>query len=91
LADTAPDVDFTGMPRITVRMAARIQDFPDSWRFSGGKTAAYRQVGNAFPPPVAEAVARNLRKAINAHAARRVGGSSVALQKEPLYVTAGVP
>jgi DNA (cytosine-5)-methyltransferase 1 len=38
-------------------MAARVQGFPDDWEFSGGKTAAYRQVGNAFPPPVARAVA----------------------------------
>ncbi len=44
------------MPRLTVRMTARIQGFSDHWHFSGGKTAAYRQVGNAFPPPVARAV-----------------------------------
>jgi len=44
------------MPRLTVRMTARLQGFLDSWDFSGGKTAAYRQVGNAFPPPVAQAV-----------------------------------
>jgi DNA (cytosine-5)-methyltransferase 1 len=37
-------------------MKARIQGFSDAWIFSGGKTAAYRQVGNAFPPPVAEVV-----------------------------------
>jgi len=49
------------MPRLTVRMAARIQAFPDSWIFSGGKTAAYRQVGNAFPPPVAQAVGDAIR------------------------------
>jgi DNA (cytosine-5)-methyltransferase 1 len=43
-------------PRLTVRMTARLQGFPDSWVLTGGKTAAYRQVGNAFPPPVARAV-----------------------------------
>jgi len=51
--DEAPDRDFVGMPRLTTRMAARIQGFPDSWQFAGKKTAVYRQIGNAFPPPVA--------------------------------------
>lgn len=64
LADSAPDPDFVGIPRLTVRMAARIQGFDDQWQFHGKKTAAYRQVGNAFPPPVARAVAVNLREAI---------------------------
>ena len=40
-------------------MVARLQGFPDTWQFAGRKTAAYRQVGNAFPPPVARAVARD--------------------------------
>jgi DNA (cytosine-5)-methyltransferase 1 len=61
LANEAPDRDFVGMPKLTVRMAARIQGFRDDWLFSGGKTAAYRQVGNAFPPPVARAVATRVR------------------------------
>lgn len=64
IAEEAPDPDFIGMPRLTVRMAARIQGFDDSWQFHGRKTAAYRQVGNAFPPPVAKAVALQLRAAI---------------------------
>lgn len=64
IADLAPEPDFVGDPRLTVRMAARIQGFPDEWEFVGRKTNAYRQVGNAFPPPVAKAVGHEIFKAI---------------------------
>lgn len=64
LWDDAPPPDFVGMPRLTPRMAARIQGFPDNWLFYGRKTAAYRQIGNAFPPPVAKAVADHIYKAL---------------------------
>lgn len=64
IAYEAPDPFHNDMPRLTVRMVARIQGFPDEWHFTGAKTNAYRQVGNAFPPPVAEAVARELKAAI---------------------------
>ena len=56
IAEEAPEANFAGMPRLTVQMVARLQGFPDDWHFTGRKTAAYRQVGNAFPPPVAQAV-----------------------------------
>lgn len=65
LAESAPERDFVGMPRLTTRMVARIQGFPDQWQFFGRKTTAYRQIGNAFPPPVARAVAHNLRVALS--------------------------
>lgn len=58
---TDPNVD---MPRLTVRMGATLQGFPPDWRWSGGKTAAWKQVGNAFPPPVAEAVGKNIASAL---------------------------
>lgn len=66
LWDAPPPRDFVGMPRLTPRMAARIQGFPDDWQFVGRKTATYRQVGNAFPPPVAAAVARQISAALSA-------------------------
>jgi DNA (cytosine-5)-methyltransferase 1 len=59
IADEAPGshepLEF--IPKLTLRMVARLQGFPDDWQFCGRKTAAYRQVGNAFPPPVAAAIA----------------------------------
>lgn len=64
VADEAPEKDFVGMPRLTVPMAALIQGFPKEWQISGRKTSAYKQVGNAFPPPVAEAVGRAIHSAI---------------------------
>jgi DNA (cytosine-5)-methyltransferase 1 len=77
IAEEAPEPDFVGMPRLTVRMVARLQGFPDDWQFAGRKTAAYRQVGNAFPPPVASAVATQLRQALSIrrlHPVHKVAG-----------------
>ncbi len=65
IANEAPGKDFDGLPRLTVRMVARLQGFPDEWHFAGGKTASYRQVGNAFPPPVAKAVGRQILKSLS--------------------------
>jgi DNA (cytosine-5)-methyltransferase 1 len=66
LAEAAPDRDFPegARPRLTLRMAARLQGFPDDWRFNGCKTIAYRQIGNALPPPVAYAMGLALRKCL---------------------------
>jgi DNA (cytosine-5)-methyltransferase 1 len=66
LWDEAPPREFVGVPRLTTRMTARVQGFPDDWQFHGRKTAAYRQIGNAFPPPVAAAVAGRILEALTA-------------------------
>lgn len=64
VAKESPQPGFQGDPYLTVRMIARLQGFPDNWQFAGAKTNAYRQVGNAFPPPVARAVAVQIRHAL---------------------------
>ena len=65
LADKPPMNGFKGNPKLTLNMTALIQGFPKEWRIVGKKTPAYRQIGNAFPPPVAKAVGNSIIKAIN--------------------------
>lgn len=72
VADDAPPPDFVGNPRLTVRMVARLQGFPDRWQISGRKTAAYRQIGNAFPPPVAQAVGAALIECLSVRTTLKV-------------------
>jgi DNA (cytosine-5)-methyltransferase 1 len=76
IANEAPDREFDGIPKLTVRMVARIQGFPEGWEFWGKKTASYRQVGNAFPPPVAFAVAKSIAKAIARKPQRKVSAKA---------------
>lgn len=64
IANEAPSPDFEGMPRLTSRMMARIQGFPDTWTFGEKKTAACRMIGNAFPPPVAKAVGEKIKECL---------------------------
>lgn len=64
IANEAPAPDFEGMPRLTSRMMARIQGFPDTWTFGKRKTTACRMIGNAFPPPVAKAVGEKIKECL---------------------------
>lgn len=72
IAESPPERDFVGMPRLTVPMVARLQGFPDDWIFTGRKTPAYRQVGNAFPPPVAHAVGQQIAAALQSAAKKKL-------------------
>lgn len=65
VANDPPSPGFKGMPKLTPRMMARIQGFPDDWSFGKGKTVACRMIGNAFPPPVAKAVGIEIRRCLN--------------------------
>jgi DNA (cytosine-5)-methyltransferase 1 len=79
VADSPPDRSLpeSHVPRLTLPMVAKIQGFPHTWQFAGRKTAAYRQIGNAFPPPVAEAVATSIKAALSAADAAASGSTSV--------------
>ncbi|MGA5305390.1 DNA cytosine methyltransferase [Nucisporomicrobium flavum] len=80
VADGAPmpGAKFAVGPKLTCDMVARIQGWSDGfeWNFTGRKTSKYRQIGNAFPPPVAAAVGGAIMKAF-----KRQG---VPTQREPI-------
>jgi len=67
IADSPPLNGSTAMPKLTLKMTALIQGFPKEWVITGKKTNAYRQIGNAFPPPVAKAIGVAIKKAIKSH------------------------
>lgn len=70
LADEAPGPDepVELIPKLTNPMAALVQGFDPNWIFEGRKTSIYRQIGNAFPPPVAKAVGESIAKALGVQA-----------------------
>jgi DNA (cytosine-5)-methyltransferase 1 len=83
LAGFHPPIHYRRPGQITVREAARLQSFPDSWVFQGSKTAQGRQVGNAVPPLLAEAVARHLADLMSPRTQRRAQGRAVQLSLLP--------
>jgi DNA (cytosine-5)-methyltransferase 1 len=95
VADAPPAADYEGLPRLTVQMAAIIQGFPKEWKIAGKKTSAYKQVGNAFPPPVAFQVGQAIQQAITMTAPAT--SSSTATDEDedasqiPTFVSSEVP
>jgi DNA (cytosine-5)-methyltransferase 1 len=70
VADAAPSADdpVTLLPKLTCEMVARLQGWDGrqyQWEFTGRKTSNYRQIGNAFPPPVACAIGAQIRRALD--------------------------
>ncbi|MDO0933452.1 DNA cytosine methyltransferase [Streptomyces sp. DG2A-72] len=65
-SDGTQESDTSGSPlkKLTVEQTAVLQSFPDDWVFAGKKTARYRQIGHASPPPVGEALGRAIADAL---------------------------
>ncbi|WP_316743150.1 DNA cytosine methyltransferase [Streptomyces sp. MK7] len=82
VADDVPGPDFVwdpalgmdNMVKITADQAALLQGFPASWEIAGRKTARYRQIGHATPPPVAQALGRAVVEALEGHPAVPAAG-----------------
>ena len=90
VADTAPGADdpLTLLPKLTCEMVARLQGWsgPEyQWTFSGRKTSRYRQIGNAFPPPVARAVGDRIRGALEHEGAPRALAEQPGVTHDPVY------
>lgn len=90
IADAAPSRDdpVSLLPKLTCAMVARLQGWDDAaylWAFTGRKTANYRQIGNAFPPPVARAIGDRIRRALD-HAGRpRHLVEQTSVKHDPVY------
>ncbi|MGO2747289.1 DNA cytosine methyltransferase [Microbacterium sp.] len=91
VADAAPDRrsrSFRTMPpRLTIEMTARIQGWrvEDAYEFSGRKTSQYRQIGNAFPPPVAQAIGQSIHAALAHEGMPRAEELGVVTLHDPVY------
>jgi DNA (cytosine-5)-methyltransferase 1 len=90
VADAAPSADdpVTLLPKLTCGMVARLQGWNDAeyrWTFAGRKTSAYRQIGNAFPPPVAHALGGSIRRALDHEGTPRLLVEESSVTHDPVY------
>lgn len=91
VADAPPSAEapspLVAMPRLTIPMVARLQGWSDAddWDFAGRKTAQYRQIGNAFPPPLARAIGESIAAALRHDGVRRRETGLSADVHSPVY------
>jgi DNA (cytosine-5)-methyltransferase 1 len=83
IAEFPPSPTATYKPKLTLKMVALLQGFPADWEFVGKKTPVYRQIGNAFPPPVAKAIGVAIKKALE----KNQNDISISKQVAPLQTT----
>lgn len=96
-ADGPPVIEGQPRPKLTTAMVARIQGWQDAdaegdggeddfrWRFHGRKTSVYRQIGNAFPPPVARVLGVAIRNALNKTGEPRELVETADVVTDPVY------
>ncbi|MFJ2350545.1 DNA cytosine methyltransferase [Glutamicibacter sp. NPDC087673] len=89
IADSAPQPgdEFEVGPKLTLSMVARLQGWGSreyKWKFAGKKTSTYRQIGNAFPPPVARALGESIANALNRTTGARKNNAN-SLIADPVY------
>lgn len=84
-----PRVKGAKYPMLTVEMVARIQGWYGEefgqWEFLGGKTSRYRQIGNAFPPPVAKAIGVSIASALRKEGSRKILVENTDTVHDPVY------
>jgi DNA (cytosine-5)-methyltransferase 1 len=90
VADAAPSATdpVTLLPKLTCEMVARLQGWNDTkyrWAFTGRKTSNYRQIGNAFPPPVAHALGASIRRALDREGTPRRLVEQSSVTHDPVY------
>ena len=90
VADAAPsasDPEYL-LPKLTCEMVARLQGWDDReyrWVFTGRKTSNYRQIGNAFPPPMARAIGQQIRIALDHTGDTRYAVKQAPAAHDPIY------
>jgi DNA (cytosine-5)-methyltransferase 1 len=90
VADNPPGKDDSVdlKPKLTCEMVARVQGWDDrtyAWTFTGRKTSKYRQIGNAFPPPVAHAIGNKIHAALRHDGEAQQLVENIEVKHDPIY------